>query len=84
MKNHLENRCPPSRVQRAKYDQIVAIVTANPGISLGQISRQYYGDKYSRDKDRRMTSMVLQLCYDNRIKYQEVNRYVPVEPLCAN
>jgi hypothetical protein len=77
--NHNEVLHSPSRPQQARYDEIVAIIAANPGLSIRQISREYYGDRHSSDNRGRMSAMLLQLCYQNRIKYQDVNRYIAVK-----
>jgi predicted transcriptional regulator len=65
-----DNRC---RLQRDRHDEIVAIVTANPGISIGQIRQQL-----PSTESRTLVGTLTQLCMDKRIEYRPVNCYVPV------
>lgn len=62
----------PKSVQ-AKYDRIVEIVRANPGISSAAIDKQYYPNPTS-DTYRRMQGMLLSVCFSGRIKCVN-NRY---------
>lgn len=62
----------PKSVQR-KYDRIVEIVRANPGISGAAIDQQY-APKPTSDTYRRMHGMLLSICCSGRIKCVD-NRY---------
>ena len=62
----------PKSVQR-KYDRIVEIIRANPGISSAAIDRQYAPNP-TNDTYRRMQGMLLSICCSGRIKCVD-NRY---------
>ena len=57
-----------SKPLRDKHDEIVAIVTANPGISIGQIRQQL-----PPTESRTLVGTLTQLCMDKRIEYRPVN-----------
>jgi hypothetical protein len=64
-----------SKSLRGKYDRIVEIVRANPGISSGEIAKLYYPPgtpKYTY----RMQGMLLQVCYARRIKCVDLGYYI--------
>jgi hypothetical protein len=56
----------PNSVQ-AKYDRIVEIVRANPGISGGAINKAY-NPNATYDAHRRMQGMLLSICCSGRIE----------------
>jgi hypothetical protein len=58
---------------QAKYDRIVEIVRANPGISGGAINKAY-NPNVTHDAYRRMQGMLLSVCFSGRIKCVD-NRY---------
>jgi predicted transcriptional regulator len=64
-----------NRLLQDKHEQIVAIVKANPGISIGQIRKQLT----SPDGSGNLAAAMVQLCADKRIEYRDVNCYLPVE-----
>lgn len=57
-----------------KYDRIVEIVRANPGISTGAITKIYYLPTTAGDTHKRMQGMLLQVCFSGRIQCVD-NRY---------
>jgi hypothetical protein len=56
----------PRSVQ-VRYDRIVEIVRANPGISQAEIAKQY-NQNLTQDAHRRMNGMLLSVCCSGRIK----------------
>jgi hypothetical protein len=60
---------------RAKYDRIVEIVRANPGISSGEIAKLYYPPQTPK-YTYRMQGMLLQVCYTHRIKCIDLGYFI--------
>ena len=73
---------PPSKLAREKYDKIVEIVRANPGISIGEI-RKIYSQNGTFDCAR-LNGMLTDLCLRNRLKYQDIQRYTAVKAVWTN
>lgn len=76
MPNHNEVAYSAPRSVRARHDEVVAMIRQNPGISKGELAKLLY---CTSDERGRLGSMLTQLCFVKRIKYQDVHRYSVVE-----
>ena len=65
----------PNQKLRAKYDRVVEIITASPGISAGAIAKQYYGEKLTSQQRNLMISTLTQLCHAKRIEHESIDKY---------
>jgi DNA-binding CsgD family transcriptional regulator len=76
MRNHNEVLFTPPRSARARQDEVVEIIRQNPGISKGEIAQRLYLNPLAKNG---LGGMLTQLCYVQRIKYQDVHRYSVVD-----
>ena len=68
----------PSQV-RDRHEQVIELIRQNPGISKGQLAKLLYAGTNTTDESTRLGSMLTHLCFNGRIKYQEVHRYTVID-----
>jgi hypothetical protein len=66
-----------NRSLQARYEEIVEVVRENPGISKGALGKLLY-PAAGTCGERNLGSLLAQLCFDGRIKYQDVHRYTAI------
>lgn len=67
---------PPTRPTQQKYDRIVEIVRANPGISGGGIAKLFYPPTATGNLHRRMQGMLLHVCGTRRIQCVNMSYFI--------
>lgn len=61
---------------QAKRDKLVAIVKANPGITRTEIGKRYFEvEKLNATQRKTISSMILNCCLAERIKYIDIDKY---------
>ena len=68
-----------SRVMREKYDRIVAIVKAEPGLTRSEIAQRFYPADATRQTKQKINNILVELTCANRLAYLGDDRYVVVE-----
>lgn len=74
--NSAEIYFPQPKPIQQKYDRVVEIVRANPGISGGGIAKLFYPPTATGNLHQRMQGILLHVCYTRRIQCVNMSYFI--------